>query len=123
MGPAPARRTALPAAQQKNDTSNLLSLMWSILKDSLGKDLTKITLPFFFNEPLSVLQKFVEDLEFAELLNKVSTKVLPHPIIYNMSQRQQLFTADIGRPLYTCTWQQADAFICRSAALVDLLGI
>ena len=71
MGSPPVRREALPTAQQKDDNSNLLSLMWSILKESLGKDLTKITLPFFFNEPLSVLQKFVEDLQFAELLNKV----------------------------------------------------
>ena len=45
--------------------------MWSILKESLGKDLTHITLPFFFNEPLSVLQKTMEDLEYANLLNKV----------------------------------------------------
>ena len=46
--------------------------MWSILKESLGKDLTHITLPFFFNEPLSVLQKTMEDLEYATLLNKVN---------------------------------------------------
>lgn len=46
--------------------------MWTILKESLGKDLTHITLPFFFNEPLSVLQKTMEDLEYADLLNKVS---------------------------------------------------
>ena len=49
--------------------------MWSILKDSWGKDLTHITLPFFFNEPLSVLQKTMEDLEYAELLNKVTTRL------------------------------------------------
>ena len=72
MDPPPARREALPIPQQKDDNSSIWSIMWSILKESLGKDLTHITLPFFFNEPLSVLQKTMEDLEYADLLNKVS---------------------------------------------------
>lgn len=37
----------------------------------MGKDLSRICLPVFFNEPLSVLQKTVEDLEYADLINKV----------------------------------------------------
>lgn len=72
MDPAPARREALPIPKQKDDNSSIWSIMWTILKESLGKDLTHITLPFFFNEPLSVLQKTMEDLEYADLLNKVS---------------------------------------------------
>ncbi len=71
MDPPPARRQALPTPKQKDDNSSIWSIMWSILKESLGKDLTHITLPFFFNEPLSVLQKTMEDLEYANLLNKV----------------------------------------------------
>lgn len=71
MGAPPNRRQALPEPKQKNENSSIWSLMWSILKESLGKDLTHITLPFFFNEPLSVLQKSMEDLEYADLLNKV----------------------------------------------------
>ncbi len=67
----PTRREALPTSKQKDDNSSIWSIMWSILKESLGKDLTHITLPFFFNEPLSVLQKTMEDLEYADLLNKV----------------------------------------------------
>ena len=74
MDPAPSRREALPPPKQKDDNSSIWSIMWSILKDSWGKDLTHITLPFFFNEPLSVLQKTMEDLEYANLLNKVSSK-------------------------------------------------
>ncbi len=71
MDPPPTRREALPTPKQKDDNSSIWSIMWSILKESLGKDLTHITLPFFFNEPLSVLQKTMEDLEYADLLNKV----------------------------------------------------
>ncbi len=71
MDPPPTRREALPTPKQKDDHSSIWSIMWSILKESLGKDLTHITLPFFFNEPLSVLQKTMEDLEYADLLNKV----------------------------------------------------
>jgi hypothetical protein len=29
--------------------------VWSILKDSLGKDLSKMSVPVYFNQPLSVL--------------------------------------------------------------------
>lgn len=29
--------------------------LWSILKDSLGKDLSKITVPVYFNQPLNIL--------------------------------------------------------------------
>ena len=28
---------------------------WKVLKENLGKDLTKITMPVYFNEPLSML--------------------------------------------------------------------
>ena len=78
MEPPPARREALPTPKQKDENSSIWSLMWSILKESLGKDLTHITLPFFFNEPLSVLQKTMEDLEYADLLNKVPTVICRH---------------------------------------------
>lgn len=74
MDPPPPRREALPTPKQKDENSSIWSIMWSILKDSLGKDLTHITLPFFFNEPLSVLQKTMEDLEYANLLNKAAEK-------------------------------------------------
>lgn len=29
--------------------------LWTILKDSIGKDLSKITVPVYFNEPLSII--------------------------------------------------------------------
>jgi oxysterol-binding protein 1 len=39
----------------------------------VGKDLTKVCLPVYFNEPLSVLQKTAEDLEYSELLDQAAT--------------------------------------------------
>jgi hypothetical protein len=46
--------------------------VWSFLKSAIGKDLSKITLPVLFNEPLSMLQRMCEDIEFIELLSLAS---------------------------------------------------
>ncbi|KAJ3005149.1 hypothetical protein HKX48_000843, partial [Thoreauomyces humboldtii] len=46
--------------------------VWSFLKSAIGKDLSKITLPVFFNEPLSMLQRMGEDAEYIELLSVAS---------------------------------------------------
>ncbi|KAF8505882.1 Oxysterol-binding protein-domain-containing protein [Russula emetica] len=43
--------------------------LWSVLKHSIGTDLTKITFPVFFNEPTSMLQRMAEDMEFSECLD------------------------------------------------------
>ncbi|CAD5215316.1 unnamed protein product [Bursaphelenchus okinawaensis] len=43
--------------------------LWSIMKNCIGKELTKIPMPVNFNEPLSVLQRITEDLEYADLLD------------------------------------------------------
>lgn len=42
--------------------------IWSIIKDAIGKDLTKFTVPVYFNEPTSMLQKITEALEYEDLL-------------------------------------------------------
>ena len=44
-----------------------------MLKNSIGKDLSKMSLPIIFNEPLSALQRWCEDLEYAYLLDKAAT--------------------------------------------------
>jgi hypothetical protein len=36
------------------------ALIWQIIKDLIGKDLSSFSLPVFFNEPTSVLQKAAE---------------------------------------------------------------
>eukprot|EP00123_Amoebidium_parasiticum_P017727 comp23964_c0_seq1/m.42459 comp23964_c0_seq1/g.42459 ORF comp23964_c0_seq1/g.42459 comp23964_c0_seq1/m.42459 type:complete len:776 (-) comp23964_c0_seq1:853-3180(-) len=43
---------------------------WSVLKNFIGKDLTKIPMPVAFNEPLSMLQRLSEDLEYTKILKK-----------------------------------------------------
>jgi Oxysterol-binding protein len=46
--------------------------VWSFLKNAIGKDLSKVTLPVLFNEPISMLQRMCEDIEFIELLSLAS---------------------------------------------------
>ncbi|GBG70996.1 hypothetical protein CBR_g8295 [Chara braunii] len=57
-------RTRLPAPRPLNRGFSL----WSILKNAIGKDLNRITLPATVNEPLSVLQRCAEELEYRSLL-------------------------------------------------------
>lgn len=45
----------------KSDNRPSTSL-WQVLKNSIGKDLTRITFPVYFNEPTSMLQRMVSHL-------------------------------------------------------------
>ncbi|KAJ4803050.1 hypothetical protein LUZ62_015616 [Rhynchospora pubera] len=60
------RRTKLPDPIEKEKGVSL----WSMIKDNVGKDLTRVCLPVYFNEPLSSLQKCFEDLEYSFLLDR-----------------------------------------------------
>ncbi|XP_012078163.1 oxysterol-binding protein-related protein 1C isoform X2 [Jatropha curcas] len=60
------RRKKLPDPVEKEKGISL----WSMIKDNIGKDLTKVCLPVYFNEPLSSLQKCFEDLEYSYLLDR-----------------------------------------------------
>ncbi|KAM3730993.1 hypothetical protein ACB098_12G128700 [Castanea mollissima] len=60
------RRKKLPDPVEKEKGVSL----WSMIKDNIGKDLTKICLPVYFNEPLSSLQKCFEDLEYSYLIDR-----------------------------------------------------
>jgi hypothetical protein len=46
-------RDRLPISSDNRPSTSL----WSVLKHSIGKDLTKISFPVFFNEPTSMLQR------------------------------------------------------------------
>lgn len=46
--------------------------IWSIIKNAIGKDLTKFSVPVYFNEPISMLQKGGEAMEYEELLVKAN---------------------------------------------------
>ncbi|EYU24744.1 hypothetical protein ABFS82_05G080900 [Erythranthe guttata] len=60
------RRKKLPDPVEKEKGVSL----WSMIKDNIGKDLTRVCLPVFFNEPISSLQKCFEDLEYSHLLDQ-----------------------------------------------------
>ncbi|XP_042661722.1 oxysterol-binding protein 2 isoform X3 [Tyto alba] len=62
--PKKRRRTRIP------DKPNYSLNLWSIMKNCIGKELSKIPMPVNFNEPLSMLQRLTEDLEYHELLDK-----------------------------------------------------
>uniref|UniRef100_A0A2K6MBR6 Oxysterol binding protein like 6 n=1 Tax=Rhinopithecus bieti TaxID=61621 RepID=A0A2K6MBR6_RHIBE len=62
------RRTCLPAPCP--DTSNIN--LWNILRNNIGKDLSKVSMPVELNEPLNTLQHLCEEMEYSELLDKAS---------------------------------------------------
>jgi len=57
------RRTRVP------DKPNYPLNLWSIMKNCIGKELSKIPMPVNFSEPLSMLQRLTEDYEYAEILD------------------------------------------------------
>lgn len=60
------RRKELPNPVEKEKGVSL----WSMIKDNVGKDLTRVCLPVYFNEPISSLQKGCEDMEYSYLLDR-----------------------------------------------------
>lgn len=52
--------------------------IWQLLKDAVGKDLSKISLPVGLNEPLGFLQRLAEDIEYAELLDQAAAEPDQH---------------------------------------------
>jgi len=59
------RRTRLPVPVSGEEVS-----LWAVLRKNVGKDLSTVSFPVTFNEPLSLLQKLAEELEYADLLVK-----------------------------------------------------
>ncbi|XP_074177997.1 oxysterol-binding protein 2 isoform X1 [Rhinolophus sinicus] len=62
--PKVKRRVRIP------DKPNYSLNLWSIMKNCIGRELSKIPMPVNFNEPLSMLQRLTEDLEYHHLLDK-----------------------------------------------------
>ncbi|KAL8587462.1 hypothetical protein ACOMHN_062195 [Nucella lapillus] len=65
---ATGRRSKLPVARPETPDIS----MWNLLYRNIGKDLTKISMPVTLNEPLSMLQRLCEELEYSELLDKAA---------------------------------------------------
>ena len=63
------KRYSLPVSKP------ILSLnIFKILKDSIGKDLTRFCVPVYFNEPLSMLQKICEAMRYDFLLEHAANE-------------------------------------------------
>ncbi|KAG1110776.1 hypothetical protein G6F42_015228 [Rhizopus arrhizus] len=66
--PAIQRRTKLPHPVAVRNISVL-----GILRKNIGKDLSTISMPISLNEPINLLQRLCEELEYTELLDKAAT--------------------------------------------------
>ncbi|CAN8000553.1 unnamed protein product, partial [Ixodes pacificus] len=63
------RRSKLPAPKpDAGDTS-----LWNLLCKNIGKDLSKVSMPVTINEPLNMLQRLCEELEYSDLLDKAAS--------------------------------------------------
>ncbi|KAL0861388.1 hypothetical protein ABMA27_008935 [Loxostege sticticalis] len=59
------RRTRLPCPRPTPGGPSL----WNLLYKNIGKDLSQISMPVTINEPLNMLQRLCEELEYSELLD------------------------------------------------------
>lgn len=100
-------RTKLPIdsfVSMIGDCHNILTLcrddrptvgLWGILKSSIGKDLTRISLPVCFNEPTSMLQRMAEDMEYSACLD--------HAAAQTESSRRLAYVAAFAMSNYSST--------------------
>jgi len=65
-------RKQLPVRTEQKEMS-----IWSLLKQSLGKDLSRITMPVEINEPLSMLQRLAEYMAYSELIVRAIESASP----------------------------------------------
>ncbi|KAJ1910083.1 hypothetical protein LPJ71_003300 [Coemansia sp. S17] len=85
-------RSSLPEISSGKPSLNL----WSVIKGAIGKDLSQISVPVFFNEPTSFLQRFTEDMEYCDLL-EIATRV-------PRSEDRTLFVAGFAMSNYASTF-------------------
>lgn len=59
------RRTSLPAQCTDNSHIGIMSILYN----NIGKDLSRVSMPVALNEPVSLLQRLSEELEYTDLLD------------------------------------------------------
>jgi len=72
--------------------------IWKTIKESIGKDLSRISVPVYFNEPLSMLQKLAEMMEYQNLIvqaNNTEDPVLR--LIYLATFKIAHYKCSLGR--------------------------
>jgi hypothetical protein len=70
----PEERDMLPWLKDPNAKISI----WSVIKDNIGKDISKISVPVFFNDPTSLLQKCAQSMEYNDLLDRAGLE--PDPV-------------------------------------------
>lgn len=87
-------RKTLPAFRDPKNEINL----WAIFKENIGKDLSKITMPVYTKEPITMLQKFAEVIEYFYLLKTAnSTEDSKLRIIYVSAVLYILYSNTLNR--------------------------
>nr|ABF22407.1 oxysterol-binding protein-like protein 7 [Takifugu rubripes] len=59
------RRTTLPAPGKDNSHIGIMTILYN----NIGKDLSRVSMPVALNEPVSLLQRLSEELEYTDLLD------------------------------------------------------
>lgn len=67
------RRSTLPSPRPSSSVS-----LWNILRNNIGKDLSKVAMPVQLNEPINTLQRLCEELEYSELLDTANQTPDPY---------------------------------------------
>nr|XP_061808273.1 oxysterol-binding protein-related protein 3-like [Nerophis lumbriciformis] len=88
------RRTALPSPSPPNSVS-----LWNILRNNIGKDLSKVAMPVQLNEPLNTLQRLCEELEYSELLDTANKTSNPF--------QRMVYVATFAITAYTSSYYRA----------------
>ncbi|XP_038135116.1 oxysterol-binding protein-related protein 3-like isoform X1 [Cyprinodon tularosa] len=67
------RRSTLPSRCPASSVS-----LWNILRNNIGKDLSKVAMPVQLNEPINTLQRLCEELEYSDLLDTANQTEDPY---------------------------------------------
>uniref|UniRef100_A0A3Q2ZHP3 Oxysterol binding protein-like 3a n=1 Tax=Hippocampus comes TaxID=109280 RepID=A0A3Q2ZHP3_HIPCM len=94
VGSVIRRRTTLPAPSPPCSVS-----LWNILRNNIGKDLSKVAMPVQLNEPLNTLQRLCEELEYSELLDTANKTANPY--------QRMVYVATFAITAYTSSYYRA----------------
>ncbi|XP_061520198.1 oxysterol-binding protein-related protein 3-like isoform X2 [Phycodurus eques] len=94
VGSVVRRRTTLPSPSPPSSVS-----LWNILRNNIGKDLSKVAMPVQLNEPLNTLQRLCEELEYSELLETANKTSNPY--------QRMVYVATFAITAYTSSYYRA----------------
>lgn len=94
----PLQRDELPWLKDPNTKISL----WAIIKDNIGKDLSKVSVPVYLNDPSSTLQKIAQSWEYSEILDLAAVERDPMRrialVATYMVTSQTVAEKSIGKP-------------------------